>query len=347
MRVVSLLPAATEILHRLDAIDLLVARSHECDHPDGDSADARSLADLPILTAQRTRFTSAAEVDRLVTEALSAGESLYTLDEDGLRRARPDLILTQDLCEVCSVDLASVRRAADSLDPPPRVLSLNPTTIDAVIDDITRVGQAIGRADDARRVVVDLTTRLDLAASAVPAFAPGARVLFLEWPDPPFSPGHWTPQLIEWAGGEHPLNPTAPTGVPDGVTGPLNAERTAGKGERVSFDRILAVDADTPFDRVILCPCGLSLDETRHEAARIFGEKGPLGALRAVTQEREAPAHDSLGSRVALIDGNQMFSRPGPRLVDAFEWLVAWLHGRPEFAPPSFPAAPLASAVVA
>jgi len=346
MRVVSLLPAATEILLRLDAIDLLVARSHECDHPDGDSPEARALADLPALTAQRTRFTSAADVDRQVTDALSAGESLYTLDEDGLRRARPDLILTQDLCEVCSVDLACVRRAADSIDPPPGVLSLNPTTIDGVIDDISRIGEAIGRLEDARRLVVHLTARMDLAASAVPAFAAGARVLFLEWSDPPFSPGHWTPQLIERAGGEHPLNPTTPTRVPSGAPGPLNAERTAGKGERVKVERILAADAEAPFDRVILCPCGLSLDETRDEAARVFGEGGSLGSLDAIVRERAAPADDPLGSRVVLIDGNQMFSRPGPRLVDAFEWLVAWLHGRPELAPPSFPAAPLASALV-
>ncbi len=340
MRIVSLLPAATEILHSIGAAGDLVGRSHECDRPE-------DITHLPVLTAQRTRFETAAQVDRDVAESIGSGTSLYTLDEDRLRELHPDLIVTQDLCDVCSIDLAAVRRVAAAMAPEPRVLSLNPHTFEGVLDDVIAVGDATGRAEEASRVVVRLHERMDRAMSHVPAFGEAVGVLFLEWTDPPFAPGHWTPQLIERAGGEHPLNPTAPVATSGSVDtpGPLQAERVAGKSIRVTPERITDLDRAGRFDRLVICPCGMTLEQTRREVRRMTEHVSWFAELSLVRKAMDSPAPDDPASQealanspVVLVDGNAMFARPGPRLVDAFEWLVAWLQHRPELVPAGFPA---------
>lgn len=313
-RVVSLLPSATEIVGLLGAESLLIGRSHECDFP-------RSVQRLPVLTAQRTHGKSPAQIDQEVRAALEANQSLYSLDEALLAALKPDVILTQDLCEVCSIDLAAVRRAVVRLSPEPRVVSLNPTTIEGVIDDVLRVGKAIGRDEAAKFACARLRERMFAAAEFVNAYVDGASVAFLEWTDPLFCAGHWTVQLIERAGGRHMLNPTVPKPTAGAAAGPQMAERVAGKSVRVPEDVLVA----TRPDYLIICPCGFGLERTRC-AARELARKPWFGDLPAVRR-----------GRVALVDGNQMFNRPGPRLVDAFEWLVAWLNDRPELMPSGFP----------
>lgn len=318
MRTVSLLPSATETLCLLGASDTLVGRSHECDFP-------RSIADRPILTAQRTEFTSAADTDEQVARSLAAGESLYTLDTERLHQLRPDLILTQDLCEVCSIDLEAVRAVASQMDPQPQVLSLNPLGLEDVFDDITRVAEAVDRVRAGQDALVSLRERLHRAQDHVPAFVEPVRTVFLEWTDPLYIGGHWTPQLIERAGGSHPLNPTEPIEDAGAGSGMQGALRLAGKSIRVPSDAVAAVQPEA----IIICPCGLTLEQVRTEAE----------ALRAHAWFNELPAVRA--GRVALVDGNQMFNRPGPRLVDAFEWLVAWLNGLPHLMPTGFPWEPL------
>lgn len=318
MRTASLLPSATETLCLLGASETLVGRSHECDFPP-------SIADRPVLTAQRTEFTSSADVDERVTRSLAAGESLYTLDAERLQQLRPDLILTQDLCDVCSIDLETVRGVAAQMDPPPRVLSLNPLGLEDVFDDITRVAEEIGRVRAGQDALVSLRERLHRAQDHVPAFAEPVRTVFLEWTDPLFIGGHWTPQLIERAGGSHPLNPTEPIEDAGAGSGMQGALRLAGKSIRVPSDAVAAVGPEA----IIICPCGLTLEQMRAEAE----------ALRAHAWFNELPAVRE--KRVALVDGNQMFNRPGPRLVDAFEWLVSWLNGLPHLMPADFPWEPL------
>lgn len=325
MRVVSLLPSATEILRLIGVTPgseparepVLVARSHECDAP----ADVLAL---PALTAARTHYASqgSAGVDQAVRAALAEHQSLYTLDEAALAALQPDLIVTQDLCAVCSIDLAAVRRVADRLSPSPAVLSLNPQTLEGVLDDVLAVGGAVGLEERARLAVVALRERLYAAQDYVNFFAEGPNVAFLEWTDPLFVGGHWTPQLIERAGGRCPLNPTEPVNKAGAAAGPIGTTlRRAGKSVTVPAE-VLA--ASRP-EAIIIAPCGLALEDAWRETANLSRQSwwADLPAVRR--------------GKVAVVDGHQMFNRPGPRLVDAFEWLVGWLNDRPELIPASFP----------
>ncbi|MBC7836022.1 MAG: hypothetical protein H7Y88_13125 [Phycisphaerales bacterium] len=318
LRAVSLLPSATEALSHIGGEHLLVGRSHECDFPS-------SIAHLPVLTAARTDFNTAgaAAVDAQVRAAASARHSLYTLDESLLASLRPDVVLTQDLCHVCSIDLAAVQRLVSHLSPSPRIVSLNPTTLEDVLDDLLTIGEATNLHAPAEVAVSRLRSRFYAAAEFVNPFLDGPTIAFLEWTDPPFIGGHWTPQLIERAGAVHPLNPTDRVPTAGAGAGPIGSTlRSAGKSVRVPTDVLVA----SRPDRVIVCPCGLSLAQARAEVDRL---------------EHDSPWWRELthrhGVRTAMVDGNQMFSRPGPRLVDAFEWLVGWINDRPELIPAGFP----------
>ena len=314
LRVVSLLPSATEILCLVGGEALLVGRSHECDYPP-------TISRVPILTGQRTHAETPGEIDRAVRENLGAGSSLYSLDEAALARLQPDVILTQDLCEVCSIDLRTVERVAAGLPSRPRVVSLNPHTFEGVLDDVLTVGEATGLAANAQRAVVSLRERFYRAADHVNPFADGPSVGFLEWTDPLFVAGHWTAQLIERAGGAHPLNPCVARPGAGAAAGAQMSERVAGRSIRVTPEALVASNPEY----VVICPCGFTLDKTR-EAAESLAREAWYRDLPAVGY-----------GRVALVDGNQMFNRPGPRLVDAYEWLVGWLHGRWELIPRGFP----------
>lgn len=324
MRVVSLVPSATEILCEIGATDLLVGRSHECDHPPG-------LQDLPVLTAQRTAYqpesgVGAAEIDTAVRSQLEGGGSLYTLDTGLLADLRPDLILTQDTCAVCSIDARSVRVVAEHMlhafGRRPEVLSLNPETLEGVLDDHLRVGDAVKRPEAAREAVASLRERLFEAESFVNPYTDGPVVGFMEWTDPVFVAGHWTVEMIERAGGRHPLNETVVRRPEDGsALGPQRGARVAGKSISVPSE----VFAASRPDRLVIAPCGLTLDQAEAEARRLADQPW-FAELRAVRS-----------GAVAVIDGSAMFNRPGPRLVDAFSFLVGWLNDRPERIPNDFP----------
>jgi len=314
LRVVSVLPSATEMLCFIGGGHLLVGRSHEDNYPE-------SITHLPIVTGQLTEFTTAVDVDRQVSSALSTGQSLYTIDEQLLTSLQPDVILTQDICAVCAIDLQTVQRLAARMSPQPRVVSLNPLGLDDVLDNLLQVGEAVGMEREAQAAREGLEARLRradelvaasqaaAAATAVAKPTEEARpcVAFIEWPEPLYVGGHWTPQLIERAGGTHPLNPARPEG--------------AAKSFAVTAEAMIA----TAPRLAILAPCGLNLQQTRSEFAR-------MKSLPWWPQ-----LETSCGGRVALVDGDAMFNRPGPRLVDAYEWLVATLQALPHAAPPDFP----------
>jgi ABC-type Fe3+-hydroxamate transport system substrate-binding protein len=308
MRVVSLLPSATELLCAIGGESLLVGRSHECDHP-------RSVSNRPVLTAARTMATTSAEIDAEVREALESQDvqSLYHLDATTLASLAPDVILTQDLCEVCSIDLETVRGVAATMNPSPKIVSLDPKTVWDVLDDLLAVGRAVGLEREAEAAMVASREAYWSAVDFVNPYVPGPEVLFLEWMDPPFVGGHWTPALLEHAGGVHSLN------------------RPGEKSRQVTQEDIVASQPD----RVVICPCGYDLDAIRRELPELKRQDW-WNALPAVA--------DGDPSSVMLVDGNQMFNRPGPRLVDAFRWLVAWINDRPEVAPQDFPAIPADSA---
>jgi iron complex transport system substrate-binding protein len=297
MRVVSLLPSATETLCHIGGEDLLVGRSHECDHPAG------RLDDLPVLTSQRTHGTTSLEIDQEVRETLDTQNSLYKLDVALLKELKPDVILTQDLCNVCSIDLEAVRAAAAGFEKTPRIVNLDPKTIFDVFDDLLKVGEAIDLKSRSEDAMVALRARYWEAVDFVNPYASQEEVLFLEWADPPFVGGHWTPGLIEAAGGRHSLN-------------------AQGKPSRqVAAEDLIEILPG----RVIICPCGFDLERAAAEIEVL--ERTPWWPLLPAVQE----------GKVAIVDGSAMFNRPGPRLVDAFRWLVAWLQDRPEVMPEDFP----------
>ena len=304
MRVVSLLPSATELLDAVTGDDLpsmLVGRSHECDAPAG-------IAQVPVLTRARTHGGASAAIDAEVSASLASGGSLYELDERLLAELAPDVILTQSLCDVCSIDLRTVERVAAGLPKKPVVVNLDPKSVFDVFDDLLRVGEAVGRGGAAERAMVALRARYWTAVDFVNPYVPGPEVLFLEWTDPPFCGGHWTPALIEAAGARHSLN------------------AAGAKSRRVTPEEIL----ECAPERVVICPCGFDLARTRAEYGLL--QKTRWWPLLPAVMEAKPGA-------IALVDGNQMFNRPGPRLVDAFEWLVAWVNDRPELVPPGFPVA--------
>ncbi len=318
-RVVSLVPSATEILALIGGAGRLVARSHECDFPQG-------LASLPALTGARTNADFAnpdasRSIDEQVRTATHAGEPLYTLDAERLAALKPDLILTQDLCSVCSIDHETVRQVAERLDPRPAVLSLNPTTVEDILDDILAVGRACGLERQALHAVVGLRERESRALEHVNPYADGPVVGFMEWTDPIFVAGHWTVQLIERAGARHPLNESVARPGSGAAIGPQMAERVAGHSIAV----VPEIFAASKPDCLVIAPCGLTLDQAWGETEKLAGHDW-FRSLPAVRN-----------GRVAVVDGNQMFNRPGPRVLDALEFLVGWLNGREDLIPDGFP----------
>ena len=297
MRIVSLLPSATELVFAIGAGDLLVGRSHECDFPPG------RLQTLPVLTRQHiSAEADSASIDRAVRAALGVQQSLYALDVPLLRSLAPDVILTQDLCGVCSIDLGAVRSATESLNPPPKIVSLNPASIADVFDDVLTIGAAINRAADAREAMVRLRDRFYRILDHVNPFVEGPEVLFIEWTDPLFVGGHWTPELITRAGARHSLNPAG------------------AQSRSVTPEEIIAAQPRA----VIICPCGFALERTCRESQALLSAEW----FRALPAARD--------KRIALVDGNQYFNRPGPRLIDALAFLVGWIHGIDHLIPPEF-----------
>jgi iron complex transport system substrate-binding protein len=281
-RVVSLLPAASEIVAALGAAGSLVARSHECDHPAG-------VADLPAITASRLAGERpSAAIERDVRARLEAGLSIYALDAVALRAARPDVIVTQTLCEVCALTPADLADAlADWTGARPEIVALSPLRLDDVFGDIERIGAALGRVEAARSLAAQMRASMaEISARAAGRTRP--RVLTLEWLDPPMAGGNWMPELVAMAGGE-------------------NLFGAAGAHSPWLDPAKLAACAP---DIVLLVPCGFGIVRTLAE----------LPALEAHGWWRD------LRGRKFVADGGRYFNRPGPRLVESLEILAEILH---------------------
>lgn len=291
-RIATLLPSATEIVCALGLADEIVAVTHECDYPP-------AIRGRPVVVRPRVDSSlGSAAIDAEVESTLRRGESLYRLDVEALSAARPDLIVTQDLCEVCALPSLDVEGIAARLPGAPRVLRLHPHTLADILADVLRVGEAAGRGDEARRVVAALEARV-AGVETVLRRRPGRpgeegtpRVFCMEWLDPPFCSGHWMPEIVERAGGREMIG------------------RHARPSYRVEWDAIAAAAPDV----VVLTVCGFDVGRTVAELPAVTGRPEWRG-LPAVA-----------AGRVYATDGSAFFSRSGPRIVDGLEIMAAILH---------------------
>lgn len=295
MRIVSLLPSTTEIVCAIGLEENLLGITHECDFP-------QSIVDRPRLTASRISHESmtSAEIDHAVRSQLDGHGSIYDLDETRLRDLKPDLILTQELCEVCAVSYKTVEQAARAFEADVKVVSLEPNTIEDIFANIRLVGELTGHASAANEVVARLSARLDRVREKTAQITRRPRTLMLEWLEPPFAPGHWVPEQVELAGGDHAF----------GKSGQRSVTTTA--------EEICAYAPEV----IVMIPCGYYKEDILRQ---LPGASLPEGW-------NDLPAVKN--GQVWATDATSYFSRPGPRIVDGVEILARILH--PEvFGPPT------------
>ena len=289
MRIVSLLPSATEIVYALGLGDELVGRTHECDFPP-------QAASVPVVTSDlgAADGESSREISDRVAASIHGGSSIYALDLEALAAANADLILTQELCTVCAVSYRDVAQAVRRMDADSTVISLEPTSIEGVLNTISTVGAMAEAEDEAVGLIELLRERLarieNLVLERRLAGVPSRRVVSLEWLDPPFAAGHWVPEQVRRAGGWDLL----------GSEGQPAAETT--------WDRVRDVEPE----QLLLMPCGFDAPRTAAEWRRASGGRPEWVAQLDAVQEGE----------VYALDGSAYFSRPGPRLIDGIALLA-------------------------
>jgi iron complex transport system substrate-binding protein len=293
LRIASLLPSSTEIACALGFQDRLVGRSHECDFPAG-------VESLPVLTEPKLDATrTSREIDASVRALVREGLSVYRVDADRLRALAPDVILTQDQCEVCAASLADVEAALEAwTGVRPRVVSLRPQSLGDVFVDFQRVADALGAAERGRSFGVRLANEIAGVGERTGRLALRPSVACIEWIDPPMAAGHWMPELVTLAGGRALLG------------------ESAAPSQWITLEALALADPDL----IAVLPCGFDLATTRRELPALASQQA-WRRLRAVRDER-----------VFLADGSALMNRPGPRLLESLEVLAEILHPE-EFAP--------------
>jgi iron complex transport system substrate-binding protein len=294
LRIVSLLPSATEIVYALGLGGDLVGVSHECDFPPGAAAKPKMIE-----TAFDTRRLESERIDQLVIDYMKRGERLYTIRPDAFMKANPDLVITQELCDVCAIGAEDVLTAVNRLGKPVKVVSLNPHSLSDIKSDIRSVAAAAGRTSEAEQLITKLGGKAE-AVRKLTQSAEKTRVFCVEWLKPIMNAGHWVPEMVEYAGGVDEL-----------------AER--GRPSRyIDWDSVLRYDPQI----IVLMPCGFTTSKTV-EQARHFFEHPEAKRLSAVQSHR-----------VFATDGHNYFSRSGPRLFDGLKTLAQIIH--PELFDDSF-----------
>jgi iron complex transport system substrate-binding protein len=288
MRICSLMPGATEVVAALGLADHLVGISHECDYPS-------TIRHVPVMVESVVGYVAAgsADIDRQVKALVSSGQQLYRLNERAFVDAQPDVILTQDLCHVCAITPDQLRQAIQSLSSRPRLVTLNPASLLDVINDVERIGEALGEPSRGRELAQTLRQRIatDRAKTATVQTTP--RVLCLEWLSPQYVAGHWVPEMVNLAGGQDVLG------------------RIGQPSRQVTWDEI----RNAAPEIVVVMPCGFSVARTVSELAELC--RTDKDCLRALTSRSKAYA----------VDAASYFSRPGPRLVDGVELLAEIFSG--------------------
>jgi iron complex transport system substrate-binding protein len=283
MRICSFLPSATEIVYTLGLGDQLHGVTRSCDYPA--EALTKPIVVRSILDEEGLTST---DIDRIVKEHARNGQSVYHIDMEALRAADPDLILTQELCDVCAVGYQDVLTQVKDLPKTPRVVSLNPTSLEDVLHDVLTVGEVTGTSERARAAVALMRQRIDSVRQLAAQASTRPRVFCLEWMDPLFISGHWIPEMVEIAGGT------------DGIG------NHGTPSSRITWDRVRAYEPEV----VILMPCGADVPKTLSE----------LNYVRALPGWNALPA--VCHSRVYAVNASAYFSRSGPRLVDGLELLA-------------------------
>jgi iron complex transport system substrate-binding protein len=288
VRIVSFLPSATEMACALGLADSVVGITHECDYPP--EIKSKPVVVRAVLPLERM---SQSEIDRAVAERIRQGQSLYEIDEQLLRELAPDLILTQNLCQVCAPSGNEVSQVVKALPKAPQILWLTPKSINEIFDNVRELGVATGRAAEAETLVTDCERRLaSLANRTEGAHKP--RVFCMEWLEPVYASGHWVPELVKIAGG----------------IDQLGSER--GESVRISWDEIAAWAPEV----LVIMPCGFNLQQTMKQIWSVFGrQSSPFFDLPAVQN-----------NRVYAVDANSFFARPGPRVVEGAELLAQLIH---------------------
>lgn len=294
-RIVSLLPAATEIAAALGLMDQVVGVSHECDFP-GEANERPRVTHCPLHDVG----LNSQEVDQWVRCALREDGTIYTIDEPLLRKLRPDVILTQKLCDVCAVGYGTVARLAETLPGPPRVINLEPSKLSDVFEDIQRVAGVCGVPEHGEELIGQLSGRIEAVRCRADRIANRPRIFLMEWVNPPFCCGHWGPELVEIASGHDPLG------------------RKHQPSVQIDWQEVL----DAHPEIVVLALCGYNVHRARrdYELLRSFPKFDSLPAARR--------------GEIYLVDASAYFARPGPRIVDSLEILAGILHPEefPEFA---------------
>lgn len=293
-QIVSLLPSATEILYALGLGDRVCGVTHECDYPP--DAQTKRILVRPAFDPDRL---SPAEIDAAVSRLAREGQSVYRVDEEAIRELQPDMIVTQTLCEVCAVTGDHLDTILPLLGQRPAVVALHPHTLADILEDIRRVGDACGVPEAAAAVVADLERRMAAVRARTAAVAHRPRVACIEWYEPPYTGGHWVPEMVELAGGVPVLS-------------------QAGRpSSRVLWQQVV----DAAPDVLVLMPCGY---DTRRAAAEADG-------LMRLPGWQDLPAVRA--GRVYAVNANAYFNRPGPRIVDGLE-IMAWIVHPDLFPPP-------------
>jgi iron complex transport system substrate-binding protein len=287
VRIVSLFPAATEIVAALGFADSLVGVSHECDYPP-------EVNNKPRVTHCEIygKGLPSAAVDLWVNQELSLNNPLYTVDTELLRELEPDVIVTQQLCDVCAIDYASVVTIANSFPKKPQIVNLSPSSLSDIFSDIRRVAEALGAVERSEMVIESLARRVDAVNVSASEAKSRPRCFLMEWIDPPFCAGHWSPELVELAGGVDPLGKKWMPSI------------------RVSWEQI----SDAQPEIVVLACCGYDVERTKLD----------IPILRGNTLWESLPAVRD--NKVYVVNGSAYFSRPGPRIVDSLEILAAIIH---------------------
>ncbi len=285
-RIVSFFPSATELLYELGVGDKIFGVTHECIYPENAKSKPRV-----INSVFNPNTMSSREIDDKIVELMRDGKEIYKIDEENLRQARPDLIISQDTCEVCSAYTSHVTKALEILDKKPEIYPLNPHDVKGILDSIGNVAKKIDMEEKGRELIQSLQKRIDFIQNKNYDNRP--RVLALEWLDPFFTSGHWVPEMIEIAGGKNEIS---------------------SKGEqsrRMKIEEIVQSDPDI----IVLMPCGFDVERTVSEYKKILQNDRDWNKIRAVRQQN-----------VFAVDANSYFSKPSLRTVTGIEILAKIIH---------------------